>query len=98
MPRSRNYGSLRSKPGYVPEERGEAAFHVTSTSFEKVAEEEGKLRFRRKCTGDGPVHQRDESPALAWHNAPEGTQSFAITVVDIDAPDPAAPIAPFTHW
>jgi Raf kinase inhibitor-like YbhB/YbcL family protein len=40
----------------------------------------------------------DLSPALAWSNLPEGTQSLALIVDDPDAPDPAAPKMTWVHW
>jgi Raf kinase inhibitor-like YbhB/YbcL family protein len=43
----------------------------------------------KKFTCDGP----DASPALAWHDAPAATQSFAL-IVD----DPDAPVGTWVHW
>ncbi len=40
------------------------------------------------CTG------KNESPQLSWANAPEGTQSFAITMYDPDAPTGSG----WWHW
>lgn len=40
------------------------------------------------CTGD------NKSPQLSWKNAPEGTQSFAVTMYDKDAPTGSG----WWHW
>ena len=40
------------------------------------------------CTGD------NKSPQLSWANAPEGTQSFAVTMYDKDAPTGSG----WWHW
>lgn len=39
-------------------------------------------------------HGHNRSPALAWSNAPAGTQRFAIQMIDLDAPTGSG----FWHW
>ena len=61
---------------------------LTSTAFE----DQGAIPRRYTCEGD------DVSPALAWSDAPDGTQSFVLIVDDPDAPDPDAPKMTWVHW
>lgn len=42
----------------------------------------------------GDVGGEDRSPALTWSGAPEGTQSYVLTVYDPDAPTGSG----FWHW
>ena len=64
------------------------AFSLRSPSFEP----QGPIPAKHTCQGE------DDSPALAWSDAPAGTKSFALIVDDPDAPDPAAPKTIWVHW
>jgi len=64
------------------------ALTLTSPAFAH----DGAIPKRFTCQG------KDVSPALAWHDAPAGTRSFALVVDDPDAPDPAAPKRIWVHW
>ncbi|PIN00208.1 hypothetical protein CDL12_27291 [Handroanthus impetiginosus] len=46
----------------------------------------------------GQGAKRNILPPLELYNSPEGSKSLALTVQDIDAPDPCGPIVPFTIW
>ncbi len=59
------------------------ALKLTTTAFQPGA------AIPKKFTCDGP----DVSPALAWTDAPAGTQSFAL-IMD----DPDAPVGTWVHW
>lgn len=63
-------------------------FRLTSPDFAAGA----SMPTHLTCEGD------DTSPALVWHDAPEGTKSFALIVTDPDAPDPARPRMTWVHW
>lgn len=58
-------------------------FKLSSKSFETSAE----IPTRYTCDG------ADDSPALSWNEAPDGTSTFAL-ICD----DPDAPVGLFTHW
>jgi Raf kinase inhibitor-like YbhB/YbcL family protein len=64
-------------------ETGENDFRLTSEAFTH----EEAIPTRYSCDGE------DLSPPLAWHNAPEGTVSFAL-IND----DPDAPVGTWVHW
>lgn len=67
-------------------------FRLTTSAFSNGG------HMPRKFTADGAGAQKDMSPPLEWQNVPEGTESLAIIVEDVDAPDPEDPIVPFVHW
>lgn len=69
---------------------------MTSAAFKLTSPDISEGHFMAKTFEfngfgcDGP----NLSPALNWQNAPTGTQSFAITVFDPDAPTGSG----FWHW
>lgn len=63
--------------------RKEVPMQITSADFQAGA------AIPEAHTADGA----DQSPALAWSGAPEGTQAFAL-IMD----DPDAPAGVWTHW
>lgn len=65
-----------------------SSLQLTSTAFTKG------VAIATQHTGEGA----DISPALAWSNIPEGTQSFAIICHDPDAPLVKKASYGFVHW
>ncbi len=61
--------------------------------FSKDLGEGGVLPAKNVFNGFGHSGE-NQSPHLAWADAPEGTQSFAITLYDPDAPTGSG----FWHW
>ncbi|GAA4228128.1 hypothetical protein GCM10022254_17510 [Actinomadura meridiana] len=64
-----------------PAEPG-AAFTVTSSAFA----EGGRIPTVHECTssGDNDPSKKNESPPLAWKGAPDGVQSYALIMRDLD--------------
>jgi Raf kinase inhibitor-like YbhB/YbcL family protein len=53
----------------------------------------GQLTTKQFLNGMGFTGE-NQSPALSWEHAPAGTQSFAVTMHDLDAPTGSG----FWHW
>ncbi|WP_447045665.1 YbhB/YbcL family Raf kinase inhibitor-like protein [Vreelandella sp. H-I2] len=65
-----------------------SALNVTSPAFAN------HQAIPSKHTGEG----ENVSPALAWKDAPEGTQGFAVICHDPDAPLVKEGVYGFVHW
>jgi len=71
---------------------------LTSSAFAqtftlKSNELGGQLTNKQFVNGMG-FNGENQSPQLSWENAPKETQSFAVTVFDMDAPTGSG----FWHW
>ncbi|MFC5995847.1 YbhB/YbcL family Raf kinase inhibitor-like protein [Pseudonocardia hispaniensis] len=66
-----------------------ATFTVTSTDIA-----DGETLPTPQRSGIFGAGGEDRSPQLSWSGAPEGTQSYAVTVYDPDAPT----VSGFWHW
>ena len=64
-------------------------FEVTSTDIT-----DGGALSTPQVSGVMGAGGQDTSPQLSWSGAPEGTQSYAVTVYDPDAPTASG----FWHW
>ena len=65
-------------------------------SFELRSDDvsDGQTLDRPQVSGVFGAGGEDVSPQLAWSGAPDGTQSYAVTVYDPDAPTASG----FWHW
>lgn len=66
---------------------------VKQTFTLKSTELGGQLENRHFANGMG-FNGKNQSPQLYWENSPGETQSFAITIYDLDAPTGSG----FWHW
>ncbi|GAA6141600.1 YbhB/YbcL family Raf kinase inhibitor-like protein [Hydrogenophaga sp. 5NK40-0174] len=69
--------------------QAEGAFSLSSTDVQP-----GKMLTINQVFKGFGCEGGNVSPALAWKNAPQGTQSFALTVYDPDAPTGSG----WWHW
>lgn len=64
-------------------------FTIKSDDISNVFTQEQFGTGQNGCTGG------NKSPQIFWKNAPKGTKSFAVTIIDINA---FGPKIPFDHW
>lgn len=89
------YYSLRPPPVLTPTFKSPPTMETPATPSLKTTfilrssdfEDDGKIPPKFTCDGE------NISPQLSWENVPDGTKSFALSVVDIDAPG-----GTFIHW
>ena len=67
---------------------------VSAQTFTLKSTDIGGQATMRQFANTFGCHGENVSPALQWENAPAGTQSFAVTMYDKDAPTGSG----FWHW
>jgi Raf kinase inhibitor-like YbhB/YbcL family protein len=67
---------------------------VSAQTFTLKSGELGGQATNRQMANTFGCHGENISPELHWENAPAGTQSFAVTIFDKDAPTGSG----FWHW
>jgi Raf kinase inhibitor-like YbhB/YbcL family protein len=80
--------SIALVAAHGPRALAEGPFTLTSTTFRDGGTVDAAQVFDQDdCKGN------NRSPQLSWHDAPQGTRSFAVTIFDPDAPGPG-----WWHW
>lgn len=74
---------------FQAKEKTEKVFTVNSDDVSNVFTQEQFGTGQNGCMGG------NKSPQISWKNAPKGTKSFAVTMIDINA---FGPNIPFDHW
>jgi Raf kinase inhibitor-like YbhB/YbcL family protein len=71
-----------AEPSSVPPAGRDAAFTVKSSAFANG----GRIPTVHECTssGDNDPAKKNESPPLEWSGAPDGVQSYALIMRDVD--------------
>jgi Raf kinase inhibitor-like YbhB/YbcL family protein len=67
---------------------------AAAQTFTLKSNEVGGQATQKQFANSFGCHGENISPQLSWENAPAGTQSFAVTVYDKDAPTGSG----FWHW
>lgn len=69
-------------------------FTIVSPNFADGGRLPAWTEFGGPYASEAGCAGKNLSPALAWHNAPSGTESYALFVHDVDAPQSWG----WTHW
>ena len=67
---------------------------LPAQTFTLKSSDAGGQVTNRQMAGTFGCHGDNVSPELSWENVPAGTQSFAVTIYDKDAPTGSG----FWHW
>jgi len=73
--------ALTLAPTMTAHAQDTAPFSISSPDFK-----DGDLVSSQQMYNQGRCHGANRSPAVSWRHAPAGTQRFAITLYDPDAP------------
>lgn len=74
--------------GRTPSGEYDGTVHLTSPAFDHGA----PIPAIYTCDGG------DRRPPLAWTDPPDGTQTFALTMIDPDVPPQIRPDGRWVHW
>lgn len=67
---------------------------VSAQTFTLKSNDIGGQATNKQMANSFGCHGENMSPELHWENAPAGTQAFAVTIFDVDAPTGSG----FWHW
>jgi Raf kinase inhibitor-like YbhB/YbcL family protein len=89
--------------GVSPNPSPSASVSINASSTEATSQQPFALASAAFVNGDSIPSQytcqgANTQPPLSWSNAPEGTQSFAITMYDPDVPKQVKKEGYFDHW
>ncbi len=71
-----------------------ASIHAGAQTFTLKSNDIGGQATQKQFAAGFGCHGENVSPQLSWENAPDGTQGFAVTMYDKDAPTGSG----FWHW
>jgi Raf kinase inhibitor-like YbhB/YbcL family protein len=76
--------------------RSDAGYHASLTKSVQVSSDSfqggGTIPVEYSCRGAGI------SPHLTWSSSPAAAKSYAVTMLDWDAPSPSLPLITVVHW
>lgn len=83
-----------TNPVNITKASGLTPFTISSPDFRDGGRLPSWSEFGGTYAGDAGCYGKNLSPALTWRDAPSGTESYALFVHDVDAPQAWG----WTHW